>query len=111
MNGAYVELKDMNGNLVQKRNTDDMYNGAFVFRNITPGDYKLIVSHDDFYTYETSVTVTANEVTYNDVPLDLKRESPLEVVSYTPNPAQGELVSCVEHVVFKFNYDVDEAFI
>lgn len=109
VNGAYVELKDMNGNLVQKRNTDDMYNGAFVFRNITPGDYKLIVSHDDFYTYETSVTVTANEVTYNDVPLDLKRESPLEVVSYTPNPAQGELVSCVEPVVFKFNYDVDEA--
>lgn len=108
VNGAYVELQDMEGNVVQKRITDNMYNGAFVFRNVTPGDYKLIVSHNDFYTYETQVKVTANEVTYNDVPLDLKRESPLEVVSYSPKPAEGELVSCVEPIVIKFNYDIDE---
>lgn len=107
VNFAYVELMDNAGNVVQKRTTDNMYNGVFVFRNVTPGDYKLRVSHDEYYTEEQSVSVKANEVTYQDMPLTMKREYPLEITSYSPHVADGELVSCASPIDFTFNTDVD----
>ena len=108
LNGATVELRNSAGNVVQKRTTDNDNNGVFVFRNVTPGEYKVVVSKDGYYVKEADVTVIANEVTYNDMPMSLKREMPLEIVSYSPVPAEGELVSCVEPIVFNFNTDVDE---
>lgn len=108
LNGAYVELLDASGNVVQSRTTDNDYNGVFVFRNITPGTYKVRAMKDGFYTRETEVTVVADKVTYEDMPLSLKREFPLEIVSYLPAPAEGELVSCGSNIQFTFNTDIDE---
>ncbi|MDE6301085.1 MAG: N-acetylmuramoyl-L-alanine amidase [Muribaculaceae bacterium] len=111
VNGCLVELLDKQGNLVQKRTTDNMYNGVFVFRNVAPGDYTLRTTHDEYYASETSVTVKANEVTYNDLPLMMRREYPLEILSYSPVVAEGELVSCATTIEFDFNSDIDtEAF-
>lgn len=109
INGAYVELQDNSGKVIQKRTTDNMYNGVFVFRNVAPGNYKLVVTHNEFYSATSSVTVTANEVAYNDIPMDCKRESPLVVESYSPKANPEELISCVEPIVINFNHDVDEA--
>ncbi len=111
VNGCYIELLDGSGNVVQKRTTDNVYNGVYVFRNVTPGTYTLRTSHDQYYVYEKTVEVKANEVTYNDIPLMMRRESPLEVVKYSPNVAAEELVSCASTIDFEFNYDIDtEAF-
>lgn len=102
-----VELQDMSGNIVQVRTTDDLYNGVFVFRNVAPGNYKLYVNDPRYYSYTNDITVTANEVTYNDIALTDKFESPLEIVSFTPNPGEGELVSCAQQFVFNFNTSIN----
>ena len=109
LNGASVRLLDAAGKVVQTRTTDKDNNGVFVFRNVTPGNYKVVVDKDGYYTDEAEVAVVANEVTYNDMPLLMKREMPLEVVDYSPKPAEGELVSCAEKIVLTFNSDVDES--
>lgn len=108
INGCLVELLDAQGNVIQRRTTDNMYNGVFVFRNVAPGDYTLRTTHDKYYTEEKAVKVVADEVTYNDLPLSMRREFPLEIVSYTPQASEGETVSCATTLEFNFNTDVDE---
>lgn len=108
LNGVLVELLDQQGKVVQKRTTDNMYNGVFVFRNVAPGNYKLRTTDDKYYTRTEDVTVVANEVTYRDMPLNLKREAPLAVVSHSPAPADGESVSCASTIDLQFNTDIDE---
>lgn len=108
VNGAYVELVDASGNVLQTRTTDKDYNGVYVFRNVTPGTYTVRVSHDKYYTNEKQITVVADEVSYEDFPVEYKRESPLSVLSYSPNVAEGELVSCGTSIDFEFNWDIDE---
>ncbi|MFI3239661.1 MAG: Ig-like domain-containing protein [Bacteroidales bacterium] len=107
INGAYVELKDLNGNVIQMRTTDNMYNGVYVFRNVTPGDYVVEVSEDKYHSYKTNVTVVANEVVYSEVGMTMVRDESLEVISYSPNVDLTEEVSAVTPIVFDFNYDVD----
>lgn len=106
LNGASVELLDMNGNVVQKRTTDDMYNGCFVFRNVTPGTYKVRAWRDDYHMMENEVTVVANDVTYNDFPLVYKRDFPVEITAYSPAD-NSDAVSCSSTVDFTFNTDID----
>lgn len=108
LNGILVELLDGQGNIVQKRTTDNMYNGVFVFRNVAPGSYTLRTTDNKYYTKTENVTVVANEVTYQDMPLNLKREAPLAIVSHSPAPADGESVSCASTIDLEFNTDVDE---
>lgn len=112
LNGVFIELVDASGTTVQKRTTDNMYNGVFVFRNVAPGNYTLRTTYEGYYTTEKSVTVKANEVTYQDLPLDLKREFPLEIISYSPKTTSDDAgISCASTIDFEFNTDVDtEAF-
>ena len=111
LNGTYVELRDMCGNVIQKKYTDNMFNGVFVFRNIKPGNYKVVSTIDGYYDMEKNVTVVANEVTYQNLPMHLRRETPLEILVYTPHPAEGELVNPVDPIEFRFNHDIStEAF-
>ena len=107
LNGASVELLDKSGKVVQTRTTDDMYNGVFVFRNVAPGDYTLRSVRDGYYEESKPVTVTACEVTYQDMPLTLKRDFPLEITAYTPVSGEADAVSCASTVDFTFNTDVD----
>lgn len=107
LNFAHLELVDATGKVVQTRVTDDMYNGAYVFRNVAPGEYKVRAWRDDYYLREENVTVTANEVTYCDMPLDLKREYPLEITSYGPTGDASKPVSCSSTIDFEFNTDID----
>lgn len=107
--GALVELLDKDGNLVQKRTTDKLYNGVFVLRNVTPGEYTLRVSNDKYYTVERPVTVTANEVSYCNTALNMKREFPLEITVKGPVAGDDGKVSCSSPIELEFNTDVDEA--
>lgn len=108
INFANVELVDAQGNIVQSRVTDDQYNGVFVFRNVAPGEYTVRAYNDKYYMEEKKVTVVADEVTYQDMPLCLKRTEPLTVLSYGPTGGDSIAVSCASIIEFEFNYDVDE---
>lgn len=107
LNATAIELINSEGTVVQTRTTDNDYNGAFVFRNVAPGKYTVRANHDGYYILNKEVTVTANEVTYQDMPLTLKREFPLAITAYSPKPANGEKVFCGETIKFEFNTDVD----
>jgi hypothetical protein len=107
LNFATVELRDKSGNVVQKRTTDNMYNGVFVFRNVKPGDYTLYTVRDGYYAETKDVTVTADEVTYQDMPLTMRREFPLEITAYSPVSGTDDAVSCASTIDFTFNTDVD----
>lgn len=111
LNGAYVELLDASGKIVQKRTTDNMYNGVFVFRNVAPGNYTLHAVRDDYHQESRPVTVTAHAVAYQDMPLVMKRPEPLAITSYTPcvdpDKIDTDAVSCAATIDFEFNYDVD----
>lgn len=108
VNFAKVELIDKStGKVVQTRTTDNMYNGVFVFRNVNPGEYTVKTSHDEYYPESKDVTVKACEVTYQDMPLNMKREYPLDIVKYSPSVEAGEAVSCATTIDFEFNTDVD----
>lgn len=106
LNGTNIILQDISGKTIQTRTTDDMNNGVFVFRNVVPGTYKIVANKDGFYQYTKQVEVVANEVVYDDIPMSLKRETPLVIESYSPNVTESELVSCVEPIKFKFNHDI-----
>ena len=58
-------------------------------------------------TEETKVTVVADEVTYQDMPLMMKREMPLEVVSYSPNVELADSVGSGSIITINFNTDID----
>ena len=107
LNGATVELRDLSGNVVQRRTTDDMNNGCFVFRNVAPGNYMLYAVRSDYHAEQTPVTVTANEVTYQDMAMTLDRPEPLKVTAYAPAVTEGQEVSCSTTIDIDFNYDVD----
>lgn len=108
LNGAHVELIDANGKVVQERTTDNDYNGVFVFRNITPGEYTVKVSHDKYYSEEQKVTVTADKVTYQDMQMCYKRPEKLTINKYGPIGQDGAPVSCASTIDFEFNYDIVE---
>lgn len=107
LNGIFVELIDASGKTIQTRTTDKEYNGVYLFRNVTPGEYTVRCTNDAYYSTESKVTVTACEVTYQDMPMNMRRESPLKVSGYSPNVAADELVSCATTIEIDFSTDID----
>lgn len=105
LNGTDLALIDGTGKTIQTRTTDNDYNGVYVFRNVAPGTYTVRASRQGYRTLEQKVTVTANEVTYQDMAMTMQRDEPLKVTAYTPEA--GTTVSCASTVNFTFNTDVD----
>ena len=108
--GATVELLDASGNVVESKTTDEYFNGVFIFKSVTPGNYTLRVSHSDYRAYQTDVTVAANTVTYINPEVTRIRNTAPQVEEYSPVYAEGdEPVSCVTPIRIKFNWDMDVA--
>lgn len=67
LNGATVELYK-NGTKINTYTVDANYNGVFVFKNLTPGDYTLDYKCAGYKAtteeYKVPVTVKANETSY-----------------------------------------------
>ena len=106
--GATVSLKDAGGSTVGTYTTDDLFNGVYMFRAVNPGTYTLQISHPDYEPFEQEITVTANEVTYLNPVMKRIRNTPPEVVEYSPQWAEGdEAVLCNTPVEIEFNWDMD----
>lgn len=109
VHAAVVELWDNTGTTkLDECKTDDLYNGMYSFRKVAPGAYKLKYSATTHYSDECDVVVTANEITYVNLKMKKIRNTPPEVVSYSPVWTSGdEAVLCNEPIVFEFNWDMD----
>ena len=63
INGAVITLKNSIGEVVKTYTTDDYYNGVFVFWDLTPGTYTVVMEAAGYDTKTQEVTVTAAETT------------------------------------------------
>ena len=128
INGAKVQLRDENGNIVptdcypyvarKLRNqnyytTDNNYNGVFVFSNLTPGKYTLTVYKNGYADYTETLTVTADKTTYTQIFLTSGTGTEPAETSTTLNPYAYDVnaqLSQDQHrltVSFKLNAPAD----
>lgn len=106
---ATVELFDKTGEKkLAEYQTDELYNGIYAFTDLEPGEYMVKVSEAEHYPNEKLVTVEADKASYLNIQLDKIRNTPPEVLSYSPQWKEGdEYVLCNAPVVFNFNWDMD----
>ena len=108
IHNALARLLDANGNEVQRCVTDTLRNGIYVFKYVTPGTYTVEISSPLHFTQSKTVTVSANEPTYQNFFLKRVRDTPPEVLQYSPVwNEDGPAVKCSERIVLTFNWDMD----
>lgn len=96
--------------LLETYTTDEMYNGVYVFKHVTAGNYIVSVEAKDYYTTEKKVTVTNDKISFLNFDMPLVRNTAPEVISYSPHPASiTDSVPCAQDIVLDFNWDMDEA--
>lgn len=64
LNGSRVKLMNAAGDSLDFYQVDTLYNGIFVFDNLTPGTYKLNVQEDDHIAQDATIEVTAATTSY-----------------------------------------------
>lgn len=101
-----VKISLMPGNQIYQ--TDELYNGFFAFKNLTPGQYELSFEVDGYYTKKEQIEVKADETSYQLILLDKIRSTPPEVISFSPNVSITDSVECSALISFDFNWDIDE---
>lgn len=105
---ATVTLLNENGDEIETYTTQDLPNGVYLFKSVAPGNYKLKFTHPEYRDKEIDVVVEANKVTYENVYMDRIRNTPPEVVEYSPVWNEGDdAVLCNTPVILKFNWDMD----
>ena len=107
---ATVILMDMNDVPLDTCYTDDMYNGIYAFKMLEPGDYKIKVEQEHYFSQTKQVTIEANHSSYCNFDLARQRETPPEVVNYSPVWNEGDApLKANTPVVFEFNWDMNTA--
>ncbi len=104
-----VELYNSDGTTkISEYTTDNLNNGIYAFRRVTPGTYKLKFTSETHHPTEIEVTVVADEVSYANIKMQKIRNTPPEVIKYSPVwTADSDSVLCNAPVIFDFNWDMD----
>ena len=84
LNGAKVKLKDGSGNVIATYVCDDEYNGFYAFWDIAPGTYTVQCAAVGHASNSRTVTVTAGNITYNNVKLGSGSGDGMEDVVVSP---------------------------
>jgi len=87
--------------------TDELYNGVYVFKQLQPGTYNVKVEAEGYYPTEETLTVNKNTTTYFNFMLNKVRDTPPEVISYSPDSPLEEPVACSSKIIMEFNWDMD----
>ncbi len=104
INGATVKLVEKD--LIYT--TDNLNNGIYVFKNLEPGTYTLEVTAEGYHPLTFEMDVVANEISYSDTRLNLIRNTPPEVVEYSPKALTQDTVMLASSIIsMKFNWDID----
>ena len=80
-NGVTVRLKDANGEIVSTYETDQNYNGIFVFNDLTPGRYYIELKGEGLRTRQGRVnltTVKAKATTYKSIYMIVGTSTPFD---------------------------------
>ena len=97
-----------NGQLLQTYVTDTLYNGCYFFWNLQPGTYTVKAKPEGYYPQEQTLEVKNNEISYGIFALSMKRQTPPEVLGYTPKVEITDSVLVSTQVTISFNWDMEE---
>ena len=106
INRGVVELWQ-NDQLVDTYVTDTMYNGCYYFWNLQPGTYTVKAKPDGYYPQEQTLEVKNNEISYGIFALSMARQTPPEVIDYSPKVAADEEVLVSTEVTISFNWEME----
>ena len=87
--------------------TDTLYNGVYYFWNLQPGTYTVKAKPEGYYPQEQTLEVKNNEISYGIFALSMARQTPPEVIDYSPKVAPGEEVLVSTEVTISFNWDME----
>ena len=105
---ATVILLDMNDNPLDTCYTDDLYNGIYAFKMLNPGNYKIRVEQEHYFSQTKEVTVEANKSKYCNFDLARVRETPPEILNYSPVWNEGDApLKANTPVILEFNWDMN----
>ena len=108
VSNATVILLDMNDTPIDTCYTDNLYNGIYAFKMLDPGTYKIMVEQEHYYGQTKQVTIEANKSIYCNFDLSRVRETPPEVINYSPVWNEGDApVKANTPIVFEFNWDMN----
>lgn len=93
----------------QTYTVDNNRNGLFVFKDLEPGNYTIKAEAEGYYAQTQQIAVVKNEITYMNFKLNKVRNTPPQVISYSPNVAITDSVVTSSDIVLNFNWDMDEA--
>ena len=88
--------------------TDTLYNGCYFFWNLKPGTYVVKATPDGYYPQEETLVVENNKISYAHFGLQMKRDTPPEVIDYSPKVEITDSVLVSTHITFSFNWDMNE---
>lgn len=106
LEGAKITLSK-DGQTFQTYTTDSLNNGFYLFKMLTPGTYSAHAEADGYIAQDTLLVVKKNETTYLNFMLNKIRNTPPQVISYSPNSSLDVPVLCSSNITFDFNWDVD----
>ena len=96
-----------NDQLLKTYVTDTLYNGVYYFWNLQPGTYTVKAKPEGYYPQEQTLEVKQNEISYGIFAMSMARQTPPEVIDYSPKVAEGEEVLVSTEVTITFNWDMD----
>lgn len=107
LNRATVELYQ-DGKLLQTYTTDTLYNGCYFFWNLQPGKYMVKGKKDGYYDYTDTLDVVNNKIAYSNMLMSMQRQTPPEVIDYTPKVELTDSVQVSTQITLAFNWDMRE---
>ena len=88
--------------------TDTLYNGCYFFWNLKPGTYVVKATPDGYYAQEQTLVVENNKISYANFGLQMKRDTPPEVLDYSPKVEITDSVLVSTQLTISFNWDMNE---
>ena len=87
--------------------TDTLYNGVYYFWNLQPGTYTVKAKPEGYYPQEQTLEVKNNEISYALFGLSMARQTPPEVIDYSPKVEITDSVLVSTQVTIAFNWDME----
>lgn len=94
------------GKVISTYKTDTLYNGVFFFWDLEPGTYTLRAETAGYYPMEKEVTVSANNITYQDLLMNKQRSTRPKVTDYSPKVEIEDSINVATDIVLHFNWDM-----
>ena len=96
-----------NGDTLRTYKTDGYCNGFWLFGNLNAGVYQVAISKKGYHTQTQDVVVKADETTYVTFDLQAIRNTPPEVVAFSPANSEVDSIDCASSIAIDWNWSMD----